>query len=71
MYVQLQAPGHGTRDGFPSTGDAAQGSHRGADADMDVGHGDLPLTRATAAAAHACARSCWKIENETFNTLKN
>ncbi len=48
---------------------SAQGSHRGADADM--GHGHLPLTRATAAEAHACARSRWKIENETFNTLKN
>ena len=32
---------------------------------------DLPLTRATAAEAHACARSRWKIENETLNTLKN
>ncbi len=32
---------------------------------------DLPLTRATAAEAHACARSRWKIENETFNTLKH
>ena len=32
---------------------------------------DLPLTRATAAEAHACARSRWKIENEIFNTLKN
>ena len=32
---------------------------------------DLPLTRATAAEAHACARSRWKIENETWNTLKN
>ena len=36
-----------------------------------MGHGHLPLTRATAAEAHACARSRWKIENETFNTLKN
>ena len=30
------------------------------------------LTRVTVAEAHAaCARSRWKIENETFNTLKN
>ena len=32
---------------------------------------DLPLTRAEASEAQACARSRWKIENETFNTLKN
>ncbi len=38
---------------------------------MDVGHGPLPLTRATVTKAHACARSRWKIENETFNTLKH
>ena len=32
---------------------------------------DLPLTHAEASEAQACARSRWKIENETFNTLKN
>ena len=32
---------------------------------------DLPVTRAEAPATARMARSRWKIENETFNTLKN
>ena len=31
---------------------------------------DLPLTRAEASEAQACARSRWKIENETFKHIK-
>ena len=32
---------------------------------------DLPVTRKTAAEIAACGRARWKIENETFNVLKN
>jgi hypothetical protein len=32
---------------------------------------DLPVTRETAAEIIACGRARWKIENETFNVLKN
>jgi len=31
----------------------------------------LPVTRATVAEITACARARWKVENETFNVLKN
>src|SRR3954447_22681339 len=32
---------------------------------------DLPVTRATVAELAACGRARWKIENESFNVLKN
>jgi len=32
---------------------------------------DLPVTRETVAELAACARARWKIENESFNVLKN
>jgi hypothetical protein len=32
---------------------------------------DLPVTRKTATEIAACGRARWKIENETFNVLKN
>ncbi|TAN55751.1 MAG: hypothetical protein EPN20_19870 [Magnetospirillum sp.] len=32
---------------------------------------DLPVTRKTVAEIAACGRARWKIENETFNVLKN
>ncbi len=32
---------------------------------------DLPITRKSAAEIAACGRARWKIENETFNVLKN
>jgi hypothetical protein len=32
---------------------------------------DLPITKQSAADIAACGRARWKIENETFNVLKN
>jgi hypothetical protein len=32
---------------------------------------DLPVDRDTVAELAACGRARWKIENESFNTLKN
>ncbi len=67
--AQPHPPGHGTRDSFASAGDTPPKGRTAGRTRTWVT--DLPLTRATAAEAHACARSRWKIENETFNTLKN
>ena len=38
---------------------------------MDVNYLEIAITDANAAAIAACARARWKIENQSFNVLKN